>query len=91
MSDNAYITYYMFLPISCRSIGAVGTTMVSSLLVPLSIVAFTCVPVTYLPKPVISSNFLVGATILVAGQLTFNFPTLKAAFDSWRAQHLKAA
>uniref|UniRef100_A0A7S3VPT9 EamA domain-containing protein n=1 Tax=Dunaliella tertiolecta TaxID=3047 RepID=A0A7S3VPT9_DUNTE len=80
----AYIVMNLLFNVSMllllRSIGAVGTTMVSSLLVPLTIAAFTLVPASFLPPPTLSSNFLLGAFILVCGQLTFNMPKLKAAF-----------
>jgi len=74
------VTYWHNQP-KCRSMGAVGTTMVSSLLVPLSIIAFTFVPASYLPPPVLSQNFVLGACVLVCGQLLFNLPTLRAAFS----------
>ncbi|KAF5832068.1 hypothetical protein DUNSADRAFT_12181 [Dunaliella salina] len=81
----AYIVMNLLFNVSMllllRSIGAVGTTMVSSFLVPLTIAAFTLVPATFLPPPTLSSNFLLGAFILVCGQLIFNMPKLKAAFD----------
>jgi len=64
-----------------RNIGAVGTTITSSLLVPLTIVAFTLVPASFLPPAQLSQSFVVGASILVLGQLTFNWTTLRNAFN----------
>ncbi|KAG2495620.1 hypothetical protein HYH03_006220 [Edaphochlamys debaryana] len=60
-----------------RSVGSVTTTLVGSSLVPLTICAFT-LPLPYLEPAVLGPNFLLGATLLMAGLCTYNL-------NSWRA------
>ncbi|KAG2449002.1 hypothetical protein HYH02_005756 [Chlamydomonas schloesseri] len=55
-----------------RSVGSVTTTLVGSSLVPLTIAAFT-LPLPYLEPAVIGPNFLVGASLLMAGLVTYNW------------------
>ncbi|KAG2444719.1 hypothetical protein HXX76_001463 [Chlamydomonas incerta] len=55
-----------------RSVGSVTTTLVGSSLVPLTIAAFT-LPLPYLEPAVIGPNFMVGASLLMAGLITYNW------------------
>ncbi|PNW88454.1 hypothetical protein CHLRE_01g030300v5 [Chlamydomonas reinhardtii] len=55
-----------------RSVGSVTTTLVGSSLVPLTIAAFT-LPLPYLEPAVIGPNFLVGASLLMGGLVTYNW------------------
>ncbi|GIL43868.1 hypothetical protein Vafri_1463 [Volvox africanus] len=66
-----------------RSVGSVTTTLVASSLVPLTIAAFT-LPLPYLEPAILGPNFVVGASLLMAGLVTYNG-------DSWRALLGKSA
>ncbi|GLC46764.1 hypothetical protein PLESTB_001488100 [Pleodorina starrii] len=66
-----------------RSLGSVTTTLVASSLVPLTIAAFT-LPLPCLEPAVIGPNFVVGASLLMVGLITYNG-------GNWRALLAKEA